>query len=215
MTMGWRVERWRDVAGLMHGFGGRADAVPAGVRTLRQVHGRAVWRADDLPDPAPEGDGLALSGLGQVGVWTADCVPVLLLARRARVAAAVHAGWRGSAAGVVGEALALFSRLWSVPASEVEAALGPAIGGCCYEVGDEVRRAFVARLGERGTRGFGERGGRLTLDLREAIAAELADLGVSHMEEVGPCTACSGELLFSFRRERGPGRQLSTIGWRP
>jgi hypothetical protein len=112
-------------------------------------------------------------------------------------------------------ALELFERRYGVSSSEVEAALGPAIGGCCYEVGGEVREVFRSRAGRPlGDVGFTTRRGRLFLDLRTFLAAEIAGLGVAHVDTVGPCTACHTDLLFSYRKEGNTGRQLSWIGWR-
>ncbi|MGH7822105.1 MAG: peptidoglycan editing factor PgeF [Candidatus Binatia bacterium] len=212
--MAWRVPRWETVAGLDHAFLARQDAPPAGVTTLRQVHGRVVIDVADLGDRSGEGDGLVTARAGaRVGVWTADCVPVHLVAPSARVAAAVHSGWRGSAAGVVDEAIARLASRWNVAPDAVEAALGPAVGGCCYEVGEEVRQAFTSRYGRVGERGFTRRDGRLYLDLRSFLAERLAALGVSRVARIGPCTACRTDVLHSFRREGETGRQLSYVGW--
>jgi YfiH family protein len=188
--------------------------VPPDVVTLRQIHGTTVLGVRDVVGGA-SGDGLVTTHPGDtVGVWTADCVPVLLVAPKARVAAAVHSGWRGSAAGVVDAAITLLESRWNVRPSEVEAALGPAIGGCCYDVGEEVRGAFVARAGELARRCFDDRGGRLRLDLRRFVEGRLRELGVSAPEIVGPCTACRPDVLNSYRKERSAGRQLSWIGFR-
>jgi purine-nucleoside/S-methyl-5'-thioadenosine phosphorylase / adenosine deaminase len=216
--MAWSVHAWRR-GGLEHGFDDRLAPQPAGVRTLRQVHGRRVLDLSALGDggePRPEADGIATDRVGTfVGIWTADCVPVLLVAPSARVAAAIHCGWRGIAAGIVPAALELLRSRWNVCPAEVEAALGPSIGGCCYEVGEEVREAFVARAGnELGSTGFEDRGGRLHLDLRSFLIAEMRAIGLRWTERVGPCTACTPDLLHSYRRERNTGRQLSYIGWR-
>jgi len=212
----WAVARWVSVAGLEQSFGGRRDATPAGVATLRQVHGRRLYDVTDSRSAETEGDGLATVQRGSlVGVWTADCVPVHLVAPRGGVAAAVHCGWRGTAAGMIPAALEFFGRRYGIPPSQVEAALGPAIGGCCYEVGLEVRAAFRSRVGQPlGEVGFTVRGDRLVLDLRTFLVAELAGFGVAHVEIVGPCTACHTDLLYSYRKEGSTGRQLSWIGWR-
>ncbi len=215
--MPWTVRRWRRVPGLEQRFGDRLAPSPGSVVTPRQVHGRSVRPVEDVTSGETEADGLVTDRPGAVvGVWTADCVPVHLLAPAARVAAAVHCGWRGSASGILPEALDFLDRRWSVRPAEVEAALGPAIGGCCYEVGAEVRDAFVARAGSRlGGVGFEVRDGRLVFELRAFLEAELRELGVAKVERVGPCTACTGALLHSYRRERETrGRQLSWIGWR-
>lgn len=213
--MAWHVERWREIAGLEQGFGGRGEPRPDSVVTLKQAHGREVRLVSEVTSAETSGDGLILDRAGRAGVWTADCVPVHLVARRARIAAAVHCGWRGSAAGILGETLARLRERFGVRPAEVEAALGPSIGGCCYEVGSEVRSAFRARAGEvLGAKGFEERGGRLFLDLRTFLTAELEGYGLAAIDRVGPCTACHTDLLHSYRREPGTrGRQLSWIGW--
>jgi len=214
--MAWSVEDWRRFEGLEQCFGDRLEPPPPGVTTVRQVHGRVVLPAGDATSGVTEGDGLATDKPGVVvGIWTADCVPVHLLAADARIAVAVHCGWRGSAAGILDSALELLVKRWNVTPSELRAALGPSIGGCCYEVGEEVEEAFVAHAGgELGRVGFECRQGRLHLDLRRFLAAELQELGVPSVEEVGPCTACSPDVLHSYRKGSRNGRQLSWIGWR-
>lgn len=212
--MGWSAERWQGLTGLRQRFGGRVEPPPKSVVTLRQVHGRRVRHIDDGGDAA-EGDGLTTDRAGTlVGVWTADCVPVHLVAPRARVAAAVHCGWRGTALGMIPAALQFIEKRWNVMPREVEAALGPAIGACCYEVGEEVRSAFVARAGAGlGEAGFERREGRLHLDLRAFLQAEIQALGVESVERVGPCTGCRQDLLYSYRKQGKTGRQLSWVGW--
>ena len=214
--MAWGAERWRRIEGLEHGFGDRLNPSPAAVTTIRQVHGRVVHHVDDVTAGVTEGDGLATDRPGvRVGVWTADCVPVHLLAREARVAVAVHCGWRGSAAGILGAALDLLAARWGIAPRDVEAALGPSIGGCCYDVGAEIERAFVERAGARlGRVGFQLRDGRLFLDLRRFLDADLLALGVSRVEAIGPCTSCRSDVLHSYRKGSREGRQLSWIGWR-
>ncbi|SRR6266542_1754850 len=212
--MSWRVPRWRHVDGLEQGFGGRIASPPRAVATLRQVHGPLVYHLDEVPE-GNEGDGLITDRPAiLVGVWTADCVPVHLLVPKNRIAAALHCGWRGSAAGVIPAAVECIARRWGVRAREIEAALGPAIDDCCYEVGEEVRRALVARAGsELGSVGFRTRERRLYLNLRDFLVAELEALGVVHVLRLGPCTSCRTDLLYSFRKEGKTGRQLSWIGW--
>ena len=212
--MSWSVSRWRRVGGLEQGFGDRIAAPPRAVATLRQVHGRRIHHLDDAPEGS-EGDGLVTDRPKTlVGVWTADCVPVHLVVPGARIAAALHCGWRGSAAGMIPAALELLERRWNVRAQEIEAALGPAIDECCYEVGDEVRGFFVARAGsELGSVGFRTRQHRLYLGLRAFLAAELRAFGVAYDARFGPCTGCRTDLLYSYRKEGKTGRQLSWIGW--
>lgn len=213
--MGWSVSRWQGVPRLEHGFGGRSDPPPArALATLRQVHGTTVLAANDLAAERPDGDAIVTTtGAPLAGVWTADCVPVLLLDREVDVAAAAHAGWRGSAAGIVELVIERLEREWGASPARLEAALGPAIGGCCYEVGEEVRDAFRQRVGSAGLAGFDEREGRFWLDLRTFLAARLRASGVSTVDVVGPCTSCRSDLLHSYRKERGSGRQLSYVGF--
>src|SRR5262249_50815218 len=149
---------WDDSHGLRHGFLDRdgaggweralADAgVLLPVVTVRQVHGTRVVTASPEGPPL-EADGVATGPPGlALGVVTADCVPALLLARARRVVAAVHAGWRGAAAGVLESALGHLHTAFGVEPCEVEVALGPAIGPCCYRVGREVQTAFATRTG--------------------------------------------------------------------
>jgi polyphenol oxidase len=219
---------WAGVPGLRHGFLDRTDSaagdgswslsvarlgVALPVATVRQVHGTRVVTAGD-EDDRPEADGVASRRRGlALGIVTADCVPALLLARCHGVIAAVHAGWRGAAAGVLEAALAHLHGGFGVEPSDVEALLGPSIGPCCYRVGPEVRDAFEARTGDTTAAAWTPSGDRLMLDLRLAERLVLEKAGVSSVALVGPCTACT-PALASYRRDgAGAGRQLSFIGW--
>lgn len=201
---------WRAVPGLRHAFlAGRVEPERP-VLLPRQVHGTRVVTADVAAAP-PEADGLVTAG-PLVGVVTADCAPILLLARGRRVAAAVHAGWRGAAAGIVERALAHL-RSFGVEPDALEACVGPAIGGCCYEVGPEVRAAFARGSGDATAPAWSRRGDRDVLDLRRAVVALLARAGVREATVVGPCTRCS-PVHCSYRRDgAAAGRQVSFIGW--
>jgi YfiH family protein len=206
-------EAWRAIPGLRHGFlAGRVEP-DAPVLRARQVHGTRVVAAERDAPPV-EADALVTASAGTlVGVVTADCVPMLLLAPRRRVVAAVHAGWRGAAAGIVDEALAHLDSAFGVEPGEVEAALGPAIGACCYEVGPEVRDAFVRRSGDTTAPAWRSLGSRAMLDLRHAVELLLRRAGVRQVATIGPCTRCVAEYC-SYRRDgAGCGRQLSFIGW--
>jgi len=212
-------DAWRAAAGLQHGFLDRSDsegerwegivarlAAPLPLALPRQVHGIRV--AEAAVGDRPEADALVVRRPGLlVGVVTADCVPVLLVDRAARTAAAVHAGWRGMAAGVLEAALAALS------STRVEALIGPAIGGCCYEVGDEVRAAFQARTGTVTAAAWTTDAGRAHVDLRTAARLLLEAAGATRVQSLGPCTRCDARY-HSFRRDRErTGRQLSFVGW--
>ena len=214
---------WGDVSGLRHGFldraecaSGLAEAVAAACAPLRlevprQVHGVRVLEASG---ERQEADGLVTATPGRVvGVVTADCVPVLLVARGTRLAAAVHAGWRGAAGGVL-EAAAREMVARGADASRIEAAIGPAVGPCCYEVGGDVHAAFVARTGDTTAAAWlGPDRGKYQLDLRRAVSLLLAAAGIRATTLLGPCTACTPSYC-SYRRDgSGAGRQLSFVGW--
>jgi YfiH family protein len=148
-------------------------------------------------------------------VVTADCVPVLL-AGPAGIAA-VHAGWRGVVAGVVGAAVAAMREARRLVAgqwqgTELAAWIGPAIGPCCYETGGDVA-AQVAAASEPGVVSPGP-AGRPHLDLQAAVQWQLAAAGVAEIQTVALCTRCAAEQLHSYRRDgRGAGRNHSFI-WR-
>jgi YfiH family protein len=219
---------WGAAPGLRHGFLDRracagatrwepvvaAAGAALPVATARQAHGTRVAVVSAADAPLGEADALVTRTAGLlVGVVTADCVPVLLLARGARAAAAVHAGWRGAAAGVLEAAVARLCAVAGTAPAALEAVLGPAIGPCCYEVGPEVRAAFRARTGDLTASAFGPAGPRERLDLRTACRQLLAAAGVPTVGVLGPCTRCD-QRYCSYRRDGpGAGRQLSFIGW--
>lgn len=220
------LPRWSDVPGLRHGFLDPAESAAAGtgdwvhaagaalpVATVRQVHGTRVVTAAPDREP-PEADGVVTRARGlAVGIVTADCVPALLLARRHGVAAAVHAGWRGAAAGVLEAALTYLRAEFGVEPADVEASFGPSIGPCCYRVGAEVQAAFTARTDATTSPAWTRSADRLRLDLRLAERLILEAAGVRCVSVVGPCTACT-PTFASYRRDgTGAGRQLSFIGW--
>ncbi len=163
-----------------------------------QVHGNRVVSAPFDGD-MPEADAVQSRLPGTcVAVRVADCVPILL-AGPDRVAA-VHAGWRGTAADIVRHAV------WALGGpGQLRAAIGPSIRGCCYEVGDEV----IAAIGAVTPRDGWLAGRRV--DLAKANAAILADLGVD-AEIVGPCTYCSPDYWSHRRDGAGAGRQVGAIG---
>jgi YfiH family protein len=158
--------------------------------------------------PSSEGDAVVVTRRGvAVGIITADCAPVLLRDLRHRAVAAVHAGWRGAAAGVLEATLATLHRTAGVEPHDVEAVIGPAAGGCCYEVGDDVRRAFD----QRAAAAFVPRRDRHMFDLRAAVEALAVTAGMARVERVGPCTICD-PAYASYRRDgQAAGRQLSFI----
>jgi hypothetical protein len=209
--------RWEHVPGLRHGFLDRHESArasgPHTIMTPRQVHGTLVLAATP-GGPPPTADGLVTGTAGLlVGVVTADCVPLLLVAPRQRVAAAIHAGWRGMSAGILEAALGHLQASHGVGPGDIEAAIGPAVGPCCYEVGGEVLQAFRERSGDLTRAAWSTVRERLRLDLRHALRALLAEAGVEQATTLGPCTRCSPQYA-SYRRDgTAAGRQLSFVGF--
>ncbi len=207
--------------GVDHGFGLRDFGRPAGLRCPRQVHGVVVVSARQCAGrgPAPEADAIVSQEIGvRVGVLTADCLPILLAGDRGGAVAAVHAGWRGLAGGVVGAGVAaLRARL--ATAEGIAAVIGPHIGSCCYEVDGPVIEAFEARFFETLPRALRPtRPGHAQLDLallaREALRAEGVAEDRIGLLEVG-CTACDAERFHSYRRDgRRAGRLVHFIAAR-
>jgi YfiH family protein len=180
---------------------------------MTQVHGTHVRTAPW--EGYPEGDAATADAPALLlGVETADCLPVLLVDPRRRAVAVAHAGWRGTAAGVARSAVRALLAGGSRP-DDLSAALGPAIGPCCYEVGDDVRAAFG-----RGGAVFFRPGprGRPHLDLRAANRGQLRDAGLRDdtLHDLADCTFCRADLYHSFRRDgSGAGRMISYVGWAP
>ena len=179
-----------------------AGLLPDGVERswLTQVH--SARALDAAPGPCGEGDALVVRRAALAAtVAVADCVPVLLAG--AGGAAAVHAGWRGLAAGVIPAAV---ERLGAVEAAWI----GPAIGPCCYEVSEEVAAAVVAASAAE-VRRAGARA-RPHLDLARAASLQLARAGVGAVTLLRHCTRCRSEWLESHRRDgERAGRNLALI----
>ncbi len=179
------------------------------LRSCDQIHGRTVHEVpaggDEVMELGP-GDGLVTTvpGTGLL-VWTADCVPVLLAGDG--IVAAVHSGWRGCAADIVGAAVARLAR-HDTPPERIRAALGPAVCGACYEVGPEVPDALRRFDLDESRWLVGAH-----VDLRGFLAARLEALGVpaDNIETVGPCTVEAPDLA-SYRRDgAAAGRQWAMI----
>jgi YfiH family protein len=186
---------------------------------VRQVHGAAVRvvRAGDLAAPVPDADAVITNVPGlAAAVVVADCVPVLLADLHTGAVAAVHAGWRGTAANVVGAAVTAMTRDFGVRPETLVAALGPSIGACCYEVGEELLAAFTAAghtsvdLAEWFAR---DQTGRLRLDLWQANADLLVGAGVprAQVHVAGLCTKTHVDVLESFRVEGANAGRMAAI----
>lgn len=153
-----------------------------------------------------EGDGLATDKeLLWLAIRTADCVPILIAHPEFRVVAAVHAGWRGAAQGILAAAVERLASHWNCAPSALLAAAGPAIGPCCFEVGEEVAGQFPSHRVERHPKPH--------LDLPAAVGAQLRASGLAPagIEILNACTVCDPARFHSFRRDGGSERMVSAI----
>lgn len=181
--------------------------LPAEPKWLKQVHGTAVAHADALA-AAAEADAAVAFRPGTVcAVLTADCLPVLFCDRQGTRVAAAHAGWRGLSAGVLEATVAAMQ----CDAGDILAWLGPAIGPQAFEVGGEVREAFVADLPETAA-AFAPAGpGKWRADIYRLARLRLARAGVGAVFGGGLCTHTDAERFYSYRRDRVTGRMAALV----
>lgn len=181
---------------------------------VRQVHGDRILAARDV-DEDSEADGIwharAHGAPTVVAVMTADCVPILICDRDASVVAAVHSGWRGTVANIVGSTVEILREQGGVEPERLLAAIGPCIEVAAFEVGEEVAAHFESRFVDRSHK-------KPHVDLVACVLAQLEGAGVpaNQIERVGGCTHANPELYFSYRRDgAGIGQHLSLIGLGP
>jgi polyphenol oxidase len=214
------------------------------VVTLRQIHSDVVHRIDEPEEgPALQGDALITQKRGVLlTVQTADCVPILLADTKKRAVAAIHSGWRGTARRIAEKTLGRMQMEFGTRPEDVIAAIGPGIGQCCYEVGEDVAKEFHAQFpearewfegpfdalasGENDPNwlpwltmrppGHAPPSPRVRLDLIAANRSILAHAGVPAERIYGSsfCTSCRSDLFFSYRREKNTGRLMAAIGLR-
>lgn len=185
---------------------GEALNLPAEPLWLHQVHGAGVIDADK--SASLTGDAAVTRRAGAVcAVMTADCLPILLCDRSGSCVAAVHAGWRGLAGGVVEAAVA------ALDGTDLMAWLGPAIGPEAFEVGEDVRRVFCDRAGDCSSVFSRSGGERWRADLYEIARRVLRRAGVREVYGGGCCTHSDPERFYSYRRDGRTGR-MATLIWR-
>jgi len=201
-----KAPNFADLEWLDHGFGLRDSVLPEQIRTVKQIHSAIVV---DAASSVKEGDAIISDHSGTVvGIKTADCVPVLLVDASAKVVAAIHAGWRGTAENIVAGTIQQLVTRWEVDPGNIRAAIGPSIGVCCYEVGPDVARRFGKWMPE-----LEHAAAPVQLDLRAINEVQLKEAGVTNVWKSAECTFCAPERFFSFRREREQaGRMMSFIG---
>ncbi|HXW56097.1 MAG TPA: peptidoglycan editing factor PgeF [Candidatus Cybelea sp.] len=211
--------------------------------TLKQMHSDIVHLVTSKALPIPPGDAMLTRRPGLLlAVQTADCIPILLADSRTRAVAAVHSGWRGTLKRIAAKTVGRMRMEFGTRPDDVIAALGPGIGGCCYQVGPEVAREFAAQFplarswfdGPFDSSAAGENDPNwlpwltmappghtpeprpLHLDLIAANRAILMEAGLPSRRIFvsGLCTACRTDLFFSYRKERTTGRLVAAIGIR-
>ena len=222
-----------------HRFQSALGATDFKLVPLKQIHSDIVQLFSANPTATCKGDASVTNTPGiLLAAQTADCVPILLVDPKKRAVAAIHAGWRGTLQRIVAKAIGQMQMHFGAKPANLLAAVGPAIGGCCYEVGTEVATQFLSQFAEA-PEWFDEfRTGdepnpvqwlnmmppghqpppkNLLLDLKKANRAQLLDAGLiaQNIFVSDLCTSCRRDLLFSYRKE-GPqtGRLMSVIGIR-
>ena len=194
-----------------------ALGLPTGsVVSARQVHGTdvAVVRRNDAGRVFPATDALVTDVPGlSLMLRFADCVPIMLYDPAHHAVGLVHAGWRGTVGHVLRQTLLRMRGEYGTVSEDVISGIGPSIGPCCYEVGEEVvAQLEVLRSASRRA----PSGGRYYLDLWEANRLQLLDTGVHQIEIAGLCTVCHVDEFFSHRAEKGlAGRFPAVLGLAP
>ncbi len=224
--MSWvKAANLSTIGSVVHGFSDRrfkGDLEEAAsyfglerIFTLNQVHGSKVFVIkEELREGSEhEGDAIVtgLKGIG-IGVFTADCQPLLLVDRKASVAAAVHAGWMGTLSQITRATLVRMKESYGVDPSNISAVLGPSIGKCCYEVDEDVASLFKDKFEDWDGFLSKRSSSKYVLDIKEANKVALIREGVEDLEVIDVCTKCDSGF-HSYRRDgKGVGKQLSLVG---
>lgn len=204
------AEQW-----LEHAFG-TALARPGGTwRELKQVHSALVVSCDEWREGL-EADGLVATRPGTgIGVRSADCLPILLADPEKKAVAAIHAGWRGCAAGVAIRAVEKMQALIATRPERLLAAFGPSIRACCFEVGPDVAPQFSRWFPERN-----DLDRHAHVDLPKACQRQLASAGLlpDRIASLAPCTVCGGGLaepreFHSWRRDHETCARMHSAIW--
>ena len=184
------------------------------VVTAHQVHGHRVSQArpGQGGQVIPATDGLISHVAGQALLMRfADCMSVFLYDPDSGAIGLAHAGWRGTMENVAGEAVRAMERAFGVEPRRLLAGLGPAIGACCYQVGEEVVAAACATFDEPHVFLQEQADGSYHFDLAHANAWQLSQAGVGHIEVAPLCTACHVDEFFSHRAERGQTGRFAAL----
>jgi polyphenol oxidase len=221
---------------------GRSASAKWRLVSLRQIHSDLIHRVRDIPQETLTGDGLVTDVPAiLLAVLAADCLPIILVDPKHRAVGVFHAGWRGTAKRIIEKGVGEMRRSFGTDPRQLQAALGPGIRGCCYEVGPEVRSAFESQFPGgsgffRETRerdavheryplfflsarapGHSQLPNKIFLDLAEVNRQQLIAAGVpaKNVSDVGLCTSCRVDLFFSHRADKGiTGRMMAAVGIR-
>lgn len=188
------------------------------VAWLKQVHGNSI--REIRPDHDGEqcsGDGMVTASRGiALGIFTADCVPILMVDEAREIACALHAGWRGTLADIAPAGVRAMVALGARPYA-IRAAMGPAIGSCCFEVDADLAERFARSISHARSCTRSGNPGKAFLDLRAILRGRLEDAGLAPdaIVSVGPCTRCATDRYFSRRAAGGAttGLQMSFVGF--
>jgi YfiH family protein len=196
---GWKVEGGRKDPSWKSEIGGNSleiKVVPLPPSPFRFDEGDAM--VSDIPGVS-------------MGIRTADCLPVLIADRLNGTAAAVHCGWRSLALGLAGKAVRAMGEIMASETKHLLAAIGPSIGPCCYEVGEEVRDAFLH--GDYGKGLFEVLDGKLFMDLASGVKTQLISEGMAPetIDEITGCTSCNPDQFWSHRARKEEERMVSFI----
>ena len=210
--------------------------------TVRQIHSAVIHHVKQPPAQPQQGDGLITQTPGiLLAIQTADCLPVLLADPDHRAVGIFHAGWRGTLARIVEKGVGEMREHFGSEPERLQAAIGPGIGVCCYEIGEEVEREFESQFSyaaelfesvfesrslparypmlfmNQRPPGHGDPAMKRHLNLVKANLLQLRDAGVAEKNifSLGLCTSCRTDLFFSYRKEHVTGRMLAVIGIRP
>jgi len=169
---------------------------------IHSTHVRLVSQAHTgTTQPATDGLLTATPGVALL-LRFADCVPILLFDAKRRAVGIIHSGWKGAAGNIAAAAVTAFARYVGSRPSDLWAGIGPAIGPCCYEVGEEMADT-ITKISPEGIKALQRRDGGLYLDLPSLVRAQLAEAGVKQIALSDICTACHTEEWFSHRAENG------------
>ena len=218
-TRGWTLggasppsgrDGWHEVAAAL-------GVEPHRLRRLRQVHGATVAVAEPEGDSLPDADIVVSTQPGvAIAVQAADCVPLLIADRLTGAVAAAHAGWRGLAAQVPIETVKALTRTFGSRPADLLAAIGPAIGTCCYEVGEDVRASMApAFAGLDPSHWFtpGPKSGKWMFDTWASAREQLEAAGIpaNQLFVAGLCTASHPDAFCSYRRDGPPAGRLAAV----